>query len=240
MTVSAERQPCSLSAIPPEIILHIFSYLDLPDLAAVAQVSPILAALASDPILHRTRVRVVAPSRVNHALFALGPHGVALRPTVGDLAQRNVMRGLRIEWQWRRGKYFYSPQSVKQYEAGLRLQWKHTSIAVSSHLRKRLSHPNTSVSSNALHTLHQSHIFPDVESSSPGIARSLLPVMRQLKWSIQRDKLSKVVRDGGFVIGFGRWLESNGRSVVQESERTRLATCPGIRRKVGFFESLAR
>jgi hypothetical protein len=112
--------------IPPEIMLHIcvsslslrlqllilalflVSYLDLPDLAAIVQVSPVLASLASDPVLHRNRLKVVAPSRLQHSLYGADQHGLAFRPTVGDLVHRGVMCGLDIERRWRLGLYFYS------------------------------------------------------------------------------------------------------------------------------------
>jgi hypothetical protein len=115
--------------IPPEITLHIrmfeyschlnlffsdsshylVSFLDLPDLAALSHVSPSLAKLCSDPVLHRFRLLVVAPSRLSHSLFGQSPQGLALRPTVSDLVNRGVLRGLGIVRRWRAGSYFYSP-----------------------------------------------------------------------------------------------------------------------------------
>lgn len=94
------------------------SYLDLPELACIGGISPQLARLVADPALHRIRILVVAPSRVSHALFALGPQGIALRPTVGDLVQRGVMRGPGIERKWRMGLYFYSAlvSSIRTYK----------------------------------------------------------------------------------------------------------------------------
>lgn len=38
----------------------------------------------------------------------MGSHGLALRPTIGDLINRDVIRGLNIERRWRMGVYFYS------------------------------------------------------------------------------------------------------------------------------------
>lgn len=84
------------------------SFLDLPDLAALAQASLSLAGLAWDPLMHRKRLQIVAPSRVHHLLFGTNASGLALRPTVGDLVQRGVIRGLGIERRWRAGSYFYS------------------------------------------------------------------------------------------------------------------------------------
>jgi len=86
------------------------SYLDLFDLDCLARLSPFLNALSSDPVLHRNRLRVVAPSRIQHSLFARGCHGTPLRPSVADLVRWNVMRGIGIERRWRLGIYLYSPQ----------------------------------------------------------------------------------------------------------------------------------
>lgn len=127
----------------------------------------------------------------------------------------------------------------------MRLQRRTTSIIVSTHLRRR------SPGSNALKTLCQSRVLPDVESSSLSISRSLLPIMRQLKWSIQRDNLARIVRGGAFVGGktstdnrgahrLAVWMEAKGKGIMQDGERVRLALCPGIRKIVGFYEGLGR
>jgi len=120
---------CRLLCFPPEILLHIrtfsclasvaapranlclqytVSYLDLPDLAVLAQVMPPLMPLTTDSVLHTYRLRVISPSRLNHNLFGKSPQGHALRPTVLDLVRRGVMRGLDLERRWRVGSYFYS------------------------------------------------------------------------------------------------------------------------------------
>ena len=80
------------------------SYLDLPELDALARVSTTLAVLTQDPVLHHMRLSIVAPSRVQHALFG------TLRPTVADLVHWGVMRGLGLERRWRMGLYLHSPQ----------------------------------------------------------------------------------------------------------------------------------
>ncbi|THV07494.1 hypothetical protein K435DRAFT_259384 [Dendrothele bispora CBS 962.96] len=100
--------PCPLDHFPQEVILHILSYLDLPDLASLSQVSSYLAELAADPLLHKNRLRIIAPSRIQHSLFGQGPEGIALRPTVVDLVHRGVFKGLGIERRWRDGVYLYT------------------------------------------------------------------------------------------------------------------------------------
>jgi hypothetical protein len=62
--------------------------------------------------------------------------------------------------------------------------------------------------------------------------------MRKLKWSLQRDKLAKMVRDGSGILGVGNWLEGR-RNIVQEGERVRLAICPNIKKIVGLYEGMA-
>lgn len=67
--------------------------------------------------------------------------------------------------------------------------------------------------------------------------------MHKLKWSIQRDNLAKLIKARFYnssKAGFGMWLESSGRHVVKDGEKVRLAMCPNIRQRVGFFEGLGR
>ena len=77
-------------------------YLDITDLTALGLVSPFFDHLANDSTLHRIRLLVVAPSRLQHSLFAAGGK---LRPTIGDLVHRGVIKGLNMERRWRSGLY---------------------------------------------------------------------------------------------------------------------------------------
>ncbi|KAF4612265.1 hypothetical protein D9613_004272 [Agrocybe pediades] len=230
---------------PPEILLHIH----IPDLDVVAQAAPSLVPLTTDPVMHTHRLKIVYPSRVEHALFARGPVGDYLRPTVGDLVHRGVMKGLAIERQWRMGAYFYSRNAIVQYENSRALARRHASHVLKDQLRRRIITSSVATTkANAphaisLHALYSSHVLPDVESSSPNVARSLLPIVRKLKWSLQRDRLAKVFKDSGIRVGIGAWLESgkgDARKVVQEGDKLRLAVCPPIRTRLGFFEGLGR
>lgn len=239
------------------------SFLDIPDLAALSRVSKAFALLTTDPVLHRTRLRVVAPSRVQHSLFGRSPEGILLRPSISELVHRGVMRGLQIERRLRTGAYLYSPrasiaeylspllchihvssQAAEQYESILRIQQTHTKILLSSYLRTRLSPPT------ALKSLHYSHVLPDIESSILSVSRSLLPVVHKLKWSIQKDNMSRIIRAHTFTVnsnepphpfngGFGMWAELKGSGIFGESERVRLALCPDVRKMVKFYEDMA-
>jgi len=230
----------NLLNFPPEILLHILSFLDLPDLAVLAHVVPALIHLTTDPVLHTYRLRIVSPSRVNHKLFGVSPQGHALRPTLFDLVQRGVIKGLGIERRWRMGGYFYSLNSIIQYENMRSLSRRHASHVLAVQLRRRTTN---GTANNSLQLLCSTHIFPDVESSSLNVARSLLPVMHKLKWCLQRDRLAKVFKVSGVSVGIGAWLDrrdSEGRKVVQEGEKVRLAVCPNIRSKVRFYERLGK
>lgn len=99
----------SVTDLPPELLLHIFSYLDLPELAALSAAATLFRVLAADPLLHRTRLRIVAPSRIDHALFASDALGIPLRPTVLELAQRGIFQALNLDRIVRLGLYLYSP-----------------------------------------------------------------------------------------------------------------------------------
>lgn len=126
----------------------------------------------------------------------------------------------------------------------MKLARTHASHIISVQLRQRKF--------DFLKTLHYARVLPDEESSSLRISRSLLPVMRKLKWSIQKDNLSKKIRDGtvysipsrnmslGSLEVFCKWLESRGKGIVHDDERVRLAICPDVRKKVGFYEGLDR
>ncbi|KAF9015666.1 hypothetical protein BDQ17DRAFT_1536297 [Cyathus striatus] len=204
--------PPILSHISDEILLLIFSYLDLPDLSVLTHVVPELERLTSDPVLHNHRIRIISPSRVNHSLFGTSPEGHPFRPSIVDLVHRGVLRGLAIERRWRTGAYFNSRNSVIQYENSRLLARRHA-------------------------------ILPDVESSSPNIARALLPVVRKLKWSLQRDRVAKALKNGwcGLIQyddGIGTWVQDK-HPVVLDGEKVRLAICPDIKKKVVFYETLA-
>ncbi|KAL4062974.1 hypothetical protein V8B97DRAFT_1671547 [Scleroderma yunnanense] len=234
--------------LPQETLLHILSFLDLPDLAALARVNKHISSLTKDPVLHRTRLRVVAPSRVDYSLFGKSPQGVLLRPTVPELVHRGVMRGLHFERRWRMGDYLYSSHWVKQYEYSLRLNQQHTKIVLSDHLQRCPHVPST------LKSLHTTLVLPDVESSTLSISRTLLPVLHKLKWSFKKDRMAKVIRGsmcGAMAVGNGKhslhsysghlgpWIERHGQRIIGDSERVRFALCPDVRKIIQLYESMA-
>ena len=100
------------------------------------------------------------------------------------------------------------------------------------------------LTASTLQKLHTSRVLPNIESSNASVSRSLLPTVRKLKWSIQRDKLAKVVRDREDAVlsggGLRNWVEGAGRGIMMESERLRLALCPDVKRCVKFWEGLGK
>ena len=132
-------------------------------------------------------------------------------------------------------------KSIIQYENMRSLSRRHASHVLAVQLRRRTT---DGTAGNSLQLLCSTHVFPDVESSSLNVARSLLPTMRKLKWCLQRDRLAKVFKVSGVSLGIGAWLDDGGdsvrRKVVQEGEKLRLAVCPNIRTKVGFYERLGK
>lgn len=75
-------------------------------------------------------------------------------------------------------------------------------------------------------------------------------MVHKLKWSIQRDRLAKIVRGSacgmvgptsfGQGSGVAAWFEAGGRGIVHDGERVRLALCPSVKKIVGFYEKLGR
>jgi hypothetical protein len=128
-------------------------------------------------------------------------------------------------------------QSIIQYENGLRFARRHAGDVISVQLHKRRSASPRDV----LNSLHTAGVLPDVESSSLTLSRSLLPVIHRLKWSFQRDALSRTVKDiTDGIVNFGTWFERKGQGIVEDDERVRLAICPDIRKIIAFYEGLGR
>ncbi|KZV76959.1 hypothetical protein PENSPDRAFT_568804 [Peniophora sp. CONT] len=221
-----------LISLPPELLLYIFSYLDLPDLAALSAAALLFRVLAADPLLHRTRLRVVAPSRVSHALFASDAFGIPLRPTVLELAQRGVFQALNLDRVVRLGLYLYSPVAARTYTNAVRLQRRHVADILASSLRAR---PHAPERQRALLAIDPDSARLSLARSllpAGGIARALVPAIRALQWSLRRDDLARMVRGKD---DLSVWLAARG-AIVSENERYRLAVCPSVRKIVASYE----
>jgi len=120
---------------------------------------------------------------------------------------------------------------VKLYWNIQRLERTHVSHCISTCLVSRPTDPAKGVLTARI-------ILPDAASTTPRMSRILLPIVHQLKWNIQRDRLAKIYRSksGGASSGSAiAWFEGHGR-FYPENERVRLAICPGVRQLKMLFE----
>ena len=153
------------------------------------------------------------------------------------------------------------------YENALRLHRLHAQSLISTVLRGRLqsSNPSAAVLTNPVNG--RSDIYDGTEglkgSKLGVVSRTLLPTIRNLRWNLKRDQVSRVVR-GASGIGalFGRrrstddgsgtpdrsvamWIEKQGPKLIPDSssgeevERTRLALCPDVGKIIRFYEGLS-
>jgi hypothetical protein len=81
LTKDHNPAPPSLSSFPDELLLHILTYLDLPDLLSLSRTSHTLRTLSLDPILHA--------SRLHRASITLS-HSLPLRPSLGELMAQRI------------------------------------------------------------------------------------------------------------------------------------------------------
>ncbi|KAK2627077.1 hypothetical protein QTJ16_003043 [Diplocarpon rosae] len=71
----------TLDALPSELLLHILSFLDIPDLLALTRTSHALRSLSHDPLLHI--------ARLHRASLAI-QHSLPLRPSLAELMAHRI------------------------------------------------------------------------------------------------------------------------------------------------------
>ena len=150
------------------------------------------------------------------------------------------------------------------YENAIRLHRLHAQTLISTVLRDRLQSSDSAVGL----TTGRFDIYGSTEGlkrSKPGVvSRTLLPTIRNLRWSLKRDQVSRVVRGasgigalfarrgsthGGSDLtsdrGVAMWIEKQGPRMIPDSssglevERTRLALCPDVGKIIKFYEGLS-
>ena len=243
------------------------SFLDLPDLACLAQACPGLLPLVNDPVLRRERLLVVAPSRVAHSLFGTSTSGLPLRPTLPDLVHRGIIRGMGIERRWRDGLYFasalvrpglMSPPSdlltrslpasslslMRLSHAQMVRQYESSMRLQWTHARNVVAHALRARPSPAARAAFYRALVLPRDMPEADVSPAIVPAVRRLRWALRRDRLAHFVKDRSEMVkngSLGKWLEGDGRVVMwRENERVRLALCPGIKGIVRFYEGLSR
>jgi hypothetical protein len=113
-------------------------------------------------------------------------------------------------------------ESARQYESSKRLARAHACHVLGRLLARRESQSQR----EGAHYLAAYTVSP-----------ALLPIVHRLKWSIQRDSVSRQMRSR---LGrpLAEWIERLSPRILHGDERTRLAVCPGIRRIVKYYELL--
>ncbi|PLW25159.1 hypothetical protein PCASD_25993 [Puccinia coronata f. sp. avenae] len=168
-------RPFPIYRLPETLILHIFSSLDLPDLASVAATgNRHLASLSMDAVLHRARLRSVGPQ-------CISPH-LKRRPNILELAKSGKMKGLNLESKIQRGCYLSSPNSVRLLENSHRVE----RLMIREKLNRLLSRRPTSRSGLLpLNLIDKELLF---------CSNILAPVLRRLKRQQAKDLLARKLR----------------------------------------------
>lgn len=78
---SASSPPFSLPPLPSELILHILTFLDIPDLLSASRASHLLRQLCLDPLLHSYRL--------HRASFTIERY-IPLRPSLAELIAHRI------------------------------------------------------------------------------------------------------------------------------------------------------
>ncbi|KAK0120311.1 hypothetical protein ONS95_011717 [Cadophora gregata] len=81
MATTSNSTPPTLPTLPSELLLHILSFLDIPDLLTLTRTSHPLRSLSLDPLLHTTRL--------HRASISLS-HSLPLRPSLADLMAHRI------------------------------------------------------------------------------------------------------------------------------------------------------
>jgi hypothetical protein len=206
--------PPNLYSLPPEVLLQIITYLDIPDLHTLTLTTAPLRRLACDPLLHLRRLHNVPPLlswKLSHrpSRRDLAPPNASIWLSRTHVLSRSISRSLvRIRVShalsmrppaadlMRRGVLprGYSVVSPGLMAASLDVQRRRVRDVVGRKLERRPSVGN----------LVQRHILPE-ECGRPG---AVSPVLVEARKGVMRERLKDRLR---------RWVE--GRAVVAQRER---------------------
>ncbi|OAV90650.1 hypothetical protein PTTG_06015 [Puccinia triticina 1-1 BBBD Race 1] len=196
-------RPFPIDRLPEMLILHIFSSLDLPDLASIAATGDgLLTSLSKDAVLHRTRLRSVGPQ-------CISPH-LKRRPNILELAKSGKMKGLNLESKIQRGCYLSSPNSVRLLENSHRVE----RLMIREKLNRLLSRrPSSRSSLLPLNLIDKELLF---------CSNILAPVLRRLKRQQAKDLLARKLRYSAAEVGHFTLSQTGhfGTLLIEDSPHT--------------------
>ncbi|RDW75241.1 hypothetical protein BP6252_06383 [Coleophoma cylindrospora] len=80
-TSATNTPPQSLADLPDELLLHILSYIDIPDLLAISRTTHHFRHLSTDPLLHLARI---------HRNSLSLSHSLSVRPSLAELMHQRI------------------------------------------------------------------------------------------------------------------------------------------------------
>ena len=171
--MDSPEPPGSFSALAPELVQHVLSFLSLHDLLNASRCSKALRYLATDPLLHAKRLQAAS-----HTLEA----ALQSRPARQELLRRRTpLISLTPNTP---SIYLNSPGAATQIQAFLAV----SRLIVRSRLRRAIERRS------AKRSLSEAGLL-DAELGGPAaMAFSLVPMMRQLKKAQKADLLRKGMR----------------------------------------------
>lgn len=172
--------PSHLCALPAEVLLRILSLLDVRDLLAVSRTSKVLRTLATDPLLHRYRLRVATLS-LSHAL--------TMRPDRVELLSRRRPLISLTSAALAPSAYIYSPIAVQQVQAYLSVR----RLMAAHRLKRGIDQRPTSAKSLSDVGLLDSELGAG-RRDARAVSFLLVPAMRALKRAQKADALRQSMR----------------------------------------------
>ncbi|CAG8458783.1 9947_t:CDS:2 [Ambispora gerdemannii] len=183
-----------IERLPEEILVKIFEFVDDTDLLSISRTNKRFKRLSKDAILYRHRLNQNA-YRLETLLT------LAQRRTREQLAIQNILRGVSLLEQLRQGRYINHAQLICAYEAQSLLKRSFTRNKLSRRLAQRpelrvLLEKNL-VPQEVVCTLYQrrDRVIRKKTKTKFWLAPSLVPKMKALKIALQRDKLSKKLKN---------------------------------------------
>lgn len=180
-------EPFPLLRLPETLVLHVFSYLDLPDLGLVAATGhPDLVSYSEERVLHVRRLKSVGPSVERH---------LRTRPGRLDLGVMQHLKGLNVQTRAANGQYLGSPTSQRRFDAAMRIGREMLARRLAKGLDSRPSLESL-IRRNILdpELLFSMSAPPRTALNRLRISPTLAPALRLLKRERTKDELARRMR----------------------------------------------